>query len=62
MTLNDMSTNVIKTIYTVIPYYSNGYEVNINEIKSFTARELADQYTNTLQYNFEFVENELILF
>jgi hypothetical protein len=49
-----------KIIYTVIPYFSNGYEVNQNDVKSFTDFKKAEEYTWTLNYNFDVIENELI--
>ena len=49
-----------KIIYTVIPYFSNGYEVNQNDVKSFTNYKKAEEYTWTLNYHFDLIENELI--
>ena len=49
-----------KIIYTVIPYFSNGYEVKQNDVKSFTDFKKAEEYTWTLNYNFDVIENELI--
>ena len=49
-----------KIIYTVIPYFSNGYEVNQNDVKSFTDYKKAEEYTWTLNYHFDVIENELI--
>jgi hypothetical protein len=49
-----------KIIYTVIPYFSNGYEVNQNDVKSFTDYKKAEEYTWTLNYNFNLIKNELI--
>lgn len=47
-----------KTIYTVIPYYSDG-DINQNDIKSFKDIKSAQEYTWTLSYSFVVVENEL---
>ena len=47
-------------IYTVIPYFSNGIDTNLNEVKSFLDRKTAEEYTYTLEYSFDLVENELI--
>ena len=55
---HDVRSN--KIAYTVIPYYSNGYEVNQNDVKSFTEFKKAEEYTWTLDYQFDLVENELI--
>jgi len=49
-----------KIIYTVIPYFSNGHEVNQNDVKSFTDYKKAEEYTGTLNYHFDVIENELI--
>lgn len=49
-----------KIIYTVIPYFSDGLEVNQNDVKSFTEFKKAEEYTWTLNYQFDLVENELI--
>ena len=49
-----------KIIYTVTPYFSNGYEVNQNDVKSFTDYKKAEEYTGTLNYHFDVIENELI--
>jgi hypothetical protein len=50
-------------IYTVIPYYSNGIEVDTNDVKSFTDRAAASHYaTGILRVEYyEIVENELNL-
>jgi len=58
--LNISDVRGSKIIYTVIPYYSNGYEVNQNDVKSFTEFKKAEEYTWTLDYQFDLVENELI--
>ena len=52
--------NSSKIIYTVIPYFSNGHEVNQNDVKSFTDYKKAEEYTWTLNYHFDVIENELI--
>lgn len=49
-----------KIIYTVIPYFSDGLEVNQNDVRSFTEFKKAEEYTWTLNYQFDLVENELI--
>jgi hypothetical protein len=49
------------TIYTVIPLFSNGVEINQNEVKSFADRDEASQYSSSLHAHFEFVESELSL-
>jgi len=58
--LNIFDVRSSKIIYTVIPYFSNGYEVNQNGVKSFTEFKKAEEYTWTLDYQFDLVENELI--
>jgi hypothetical protein len=57
--INTLEVNGSTTIYTVIPYYSNGYEVDQSRVKSFTTFKNAEEYTWTLHYNFEVVQNEL---
>jgi hypothetical protein len=58
--LNISDVRSSKIIYTVIPYFSNGYEVNQNDVKSFTDYKKAEEYTWTLNYHFDLIENELI--
>ena len=58
--LNISDVRSSKIIYTVIPYFSNGYEVNQNDVKSFTEFKKAEEYTWTLDYHFDLVKNELI--
>jgi hypothetical protein len=58
--LNISDVRSSKIIYTVIPYFSNGYEVNQSGVKSFTEFKKAEEYTWTLDYQFDLVENELI--
>lgn len=58
--LNISDVRSSKIIYTVIPYFSDGIEVNQNDIKSFIDFKKAEEYTWTLDYNFDVVENELI--
>jgi hypothetical protein len=58
--LNISEVRRSKIIYTVIPYFSNGYEVNQNDVKSFTNYKKAEEYTWTLNYHFDLIENELI--
>ena len=48
-------------IYTVIPFFSNGIEVNQNEIKSFVDRDEASQYRSNFSNHSELVESELSL-
>ena len=50
----------VTIIYTVLPYYSNSQEVNQSGVKSFTDFNKAEEYTWTLDYQFDVVENELI--
>ncbi len=54
----------ILKIYTVIPYFSDGVEVNQNEVKSFTQFEDASRYANEFNRvygsHFDIVESELI--
>ena len=49
-----------KVIYTVLPYYSNSQEVNQSGVKSFMDFKKAEEYTWTLDYQFDVVKNELI--
>jgi hypothetical protein len=58
--LNISDIRSSKIIYTIIPYFSNGYEVNQNDVKSFTDYKKAEEYTWTLNYHFDVIENELI--
>ena len=58
--LNISEVRSSEIIYTVIPYFSNGYEVNQNDVKSFTDYKKAEEYTWTLNYHFDVIENELI--
>jgi len=58
--LNISEVRSSEIIYTVIPYFSNGYEVNQNDVKSFTDYKKAEEYTGTLNYHFDVIENELI--
>jgi hypothetical protein len=49
-------------IYTVIPYYSDceGMEVFLNDVKSFTTFEKAEEYAYTFSSNnYDIVESEL---
>jgi hypothetical protein len=46
-------------IWTVIPYFSDGNEVNQSLVKSFTTFKKAEEYTWTLQTHFDVVENEI---
>lgn len=47
-------------IYTVIPYYSNGIEVFLNDVKSFTTFEKAEEYADALYHGvYNIVESEL---
>jgi hypothetical protein len=51
------------TIYTVIPYFSDGVEVFQNEVKSFTtfvdAKKHGDEFNRQMGNPFDIVENEL---
>ena len=58
--LNISEVRSSEIIYTVIPYFSNGHEVNQNDVKSFTDYKKAEEYTWTLNYHFDVIENELI--
>jgi hypothetical protein len=58
--LNISDDRSSKIIYTVVPYFSNGYEVNQNDVKSFTDFKKAEEYTWTLNCHFDVIENELI--
>ena len=44
----------IITIYTVIPYFNNGVDVFLNDVKSFTSYEKASYYLNELKRQFGF--------
>ena len=57
--LNTFDVISSKIIYTVIPYFSDGIEVNQNGVKSFMDFKKAEEYTRTLDYQFDVVENEL---
>ena len=48
-------------IYTVIPFFSNENEVNMNDVKSFTIFDEAYYYANAITdgRRYEIVENEL---
>jgi hypothetical protein len=48
-----------RKIWTVIPFYSDGREINENEIKSFDSFIKAEQYYNSLRVNALFVPNIL---
>ena len=39
-------------IFTVIPYFSNGIEVFLNDVKSFTTYEKASYYMHDIKYKF----------
>jgi hypothetical protein len=58
--LNTSDFSSSKIIYTVLPYYSNSQEVNQSGVKSFMDFKKAEEYTWTLDYQFDVVENELI--
>ena len=49
------------TVYTVLPFYSNGTDVFTNDIKSFTDYDAAYEYaSNNLNAGyFEIIENKL---
>lgn len=53
-------SQLTQSIYTVIPYFSDGTDVNQNDVKSFFNRTEAEEYTYTLPYRFDLIENELI--
>jgi hypothetical protein len=49
-------------IYTVIPYYSDceGMELFLNDVRSFTTFEKAEEYAYTFSNNdYDIVESEL---
>jgi hypothetical protein len=46
------------TIHTVIPYYSNGFEVNQNFVKSFNTYNEADAYSCAFD-KFDIVESKI---
>ena len=47
-------------IYTAITFFSNGIELNTNEIKSFNTSEAALSYVDQLRSPYwEIIENEL---
>ncbi len=56
---NDDETQV-RIIYTVIPYFSNGVDIDESRVKSFTTFESAENYTWKLDNRFDLVHNELI--
>ena len=41
-------------IFTVIPYFDNGIEVFLNDVKSFTTYEKASYYMHDIKYKFGF--------
>jgi hypothetical protein len=50
----------MKTIYTVIPYFSCTDDgVFLNEVKSFHTLEDAQLYSYSLNYAFDIVENPI---
>ena len=51
--------NDTTTIYTVIPFFSDGTTINTNEVKSFLFHNEAYVYGNNFQ-NYEISENELL--
>ncbi len=46
-------------IYTVIPFFSNGTEVFLNDVKSFTTFEKAEYYLYELKRKFGFTLIEI---
>jgi hypothetical protein len=52
----------MKTIYTVIPFFSDGIEIFANDVKSFTDYDEAYHYATTYcsGKTFEIIENQLI--
>ena len=46
-------------IYTVIPYFSNGTEVFLNDVKSFTTFEKAEYHLYELKRKFGFTHIEI---
>lgn len=46
-------------IYTVIPYFSDGVEINQNEVISFFTLSEAEKYTSNLEYNFNIIQSEI---
>ena len=53
----------MNTIYTVIPYFSDGIEVNLNYVKSFHTFTKAEEYSWELKsqgiFVTEIIENEI---
>jgi hypothetical protein len=51
----------MRTIYTVIPFFSDGVEIFNNDVKSFTDYSEAYDYATTYcsGKTFEIIENEL---
>jgi hypothetical protein len=41
-------------IYTVIPYFDNGVDVFLNDVKSFTSYDKASYYMNDIKRQFGF--------
>jgi hypothetical protein len=52
----------MKTIYTVIPFFSDGIEIFANDVKSFTDYDEAYLYaTNEIDgRTYDIIENQLI--
>lgn len=49
----------VKKIYTVIPFFSDGVEINRNDVRSFTTFKDAEDYGYTLRVNYEIIENDI---
>jgi hypothetical protein len=51
----------MKTIFTVIPYFSNGIEIFVNEVKSFSTYDDAVFYATDYcsGKTYDIIENEL---
>jgi hypothetical protein len=48
------------TIYTVIPYFDNGIDVFLNDVKSFTSYEKASYYKDKFSFGHcDITESEL---
>lgn len=56
-----MATFYYGSIYTILPFYSNGTDVFTNDIKSFTDYDAAEEYAlkNIDAKYFQIIENKL---
>jgi hypothetical protein len=51
--------NNSRIIHTVIPFFSDGVEINRNDVMSFLSYESAREHAQNLKSQYEIVENEL---